>query len=338
MRFLIRVDADPTIGSGHFTRMIALAQILHDASHEVEFATAARNALCDAYLADEVLPAHQVPAAPNDDRRACVALARASGAEWVVLDGARFDEWYQRGLRSSGHRVLSVDDNAAGHFASDVVLNQNYGAEAFRYSTEPYTTRLLGVRYALLRREFRTTTPPVRARGKARNVLVTLGGTRQPGLLARILDAVLEGGGTDVSVKLVAGAFQSLDADVEEIARRAGGRVTVIERSRNMAETMRWADAAVTAAGSTMWELFHMRVPFLVVPLDEIQAAYIERLAADGLCVRTPLARDLGAPAAAARVRAFLGDQDLRGRILERSATLIDPARAWHELRALLVA
>lgn len=339
MRVVIRVDADPRIGSGHFMRMIALAQMLRDDGREVHVVTACRNDLCDAYLADEGLPVHAIPASADaaSDVRALVTVAAAVQAAWVVLDGAKFDEGYQRAVREAGPRVVSVDDYAVGHFVSDVVLNQNYGSEGLVYSTAPYTTRLAGIRHVLLRREFRTMTPPERdVRTGAHNVLITLGGAHQPGLLARTLEAVLAVGGDGVSVTLLVGAFQALEPDLEAACRRAGARVSVVRHNRRMAEVMATADVAVAGAGSTMWELLYMRVPFLAVPLDEAHEPFVERLVRDGLCARAPLARDLTAPEFAARAHAFLRDDDLRAGILARSAGLIDPHRAWRELGAVM--
>jgi UDP-2,4-diacetamido-2,4,6-trideoxy-beta-L-altropyranose hydrolase len=336
MRFLIRVDADPEIGSGHFMRMVALAQLLQDRSHEAHFATASHNDLCDAYLAENHLQAHPVPASRGEDAHALLALARALRAAWVVLDGQRFDTAYQRVLHDGGCRVMSVDDLGLGHFASDVVLNQNYGTENLPYSTEPYTRLLLGLRYVLLRREFRTANAPLRGPGKQRrHVLVSFGGTLRPGLLARTLDALLARKRPNLSVTLVVGAFDTLDAALAESCRTAGPSVTLIRHSRHMAEIMRSADAAITAAGSTMWELLHMRVPFLALPLNDAQDAYLERLARDAVCARFPYARDPQPEVLAERFHAFLEDQALHERILARTVGLIDPRRAERLLSAV---
>ena len=339
MNVVIRVDADPRIGTGHFMRMIALAQMLRDDGHDVGFVTAGRNAMCDAYLADDALPVHAVPgdADADTDVTTLIAVARTMGASWVVLDGARFDERYQRAVREAGFRVLSVDDYALGHFVSDVVLNQNYGSERLTYSTAPYTTRLAGIGYVLLRREFRTTPPAARdPRKHPLNVLITLGGSDQRGLVAKTLDAVLTGGGDGVTVTLLIGAFQTLEPDVDAAWTRAGGRIAVVRHNRRMAETMASADVAVAGAGSTMWELLCMRVPFLAVPLDPAHEPFVDRLVADGLCARTPLARDLPAPQFAELAGAFLRDPPRRAGILARTDGLIDPRRAWRELRVLM--
>jgi UDP-2,4-diacetamido-2,4,6-trideoxy-beta-L-altropyranose hydrolase len=339
MRVAIRVDADARIGSGHFMRMIALAQMLRDAGHDATFVTAGRNPMCDAYLSDEALPVHEIPAGVDaaGDARTLIGVATETRASWVVLDGASFDEPYQRAVREAGFHLLSVDDYARGHFVSDVVLNQNYGSERLTYSTAPYTTRLAGIRYVLLRREFRATPPPARdPRKRPLNVLVTLGGAQQRGLLSRTLDAVLTGGGDDVTVTLLIGAFQALEPDVEAVCARAAARVSVVRHNRRMAETMAAADVAVAGAGSTMWELLCMRVPFLAIPLDPAHEPFVERLVQDGLCAGAPLAHDLPAPRLVDLARGFLHDDVLRATILERTAGLVDPRRAWRELSAVM--
>lgn len=341
MTVLIRVDADPRIGSGHFMRMIALAQLLRDDGRDVHIATAARNELCDAYLADERLPTHAMPAgaATVDDAAALTAVAARIGATWLVLDGARFTEEYQRAVRTAGRRVISVDDFARGHFVSDVVLNQNYGAEQLAYSTEPYTVRLLGPRYVMLRREFRTAIPATRMPGeRPLRVLVTLGGTRQPGLLARVAGAALEGPAGAAEVRLVVGAFQSVDADLVDVCRHAGPQLAIVRNSRQMSAAMQWAHAAVTAAGSTMWELCHMRVPFLGLPLDEDHDAFLTRLAADGVCARLPLAllRDTRPAPLITAVQAFLADDASRAATAVRASRIVDPRGTGRELAAAL--
>jgi spore coat polysaccharide biosynthesis predicted glycosyltransferase SpsG len=121
------------------------------------------------------------PGTTEDAQRTAI-IAQQKGAAWVVADGYHFDAEYQRVIKHSGLRMLLVDDYGhAGHYYSDVVLNQNISANESLYANrEPYTRLLLGVRFALLRREFlpwrgwQRETRPV-----AHKVLITLGGGDQ---------------------------------------------------------------------------------------------------------------------------------------------------------------
>ena len=44
------------------------------------------------------------------------------------------------------------------------------------------------------------------------------------------------------------------------------------------------SDLAIVSGGSTMWELLHMRVPFLSIPLNKAQQGYLEFLEKENLC------------------------------------------------------
>ena len=65
---------------------------------------------------------------------------------------------YQSALKRAGRKVLFVDDNGhAEHYSADLVLNQNaYASEDLYRNREAATELLLGLQYAMLRREFRS--------------------------------------------------------------------------------------------------------------------------------------------------------------------------------------
>src|SRR5262249_50630857 len=114
------------------------------------------------------------------DSQTLADLARQWGADRLVIDGYQFGGGYQRSLKEAGLWVLVVDDYGhADHYCADGVLNQNLHAREGLYGhREPGVRLLLGVRYALLRREF------TRWRGWERSIpaeagklLVTLGGS-----------------------------------------------------------------------------------------------------------------------------------------------------------------
>ena len=116
-----------------------------------------------------------------EDANCTGRLSHETGARWVVVDGYQFSPKYLRRLKELGCAVLSIDDcGYAGPYCADVVLNQNaYADKSFYPESEASTRLLLGLRYLLLRREFREraghrerATAP-----RAAKLLVTLGGS-----------------------------------------------------------------------------------------------------------------------------------------------------------------
>ncbi|MBW3606784.1 MAG: hypothetical protein KY463_00260, partial [Actinobacteria bacterium] len=87
----------------------------------------------------------------------------------------------------------------------------------------------------------------------ARRVLVTLGGGRAEETLITVLDGLAHVTVDGLEVMAIGAA-----AATERMAEAAGrmqGRATLIERTDRMSELMAWADLAISAAGSTAWEL-----------------------------------------------------------------------------------
>jgi spore coat polysaccharide biosynthesis predicted glycosyltransferase SpsG len=94
--------------------------------------------------------------ASEPDEHETVEAMEKEQPEWIVLDGFHFGEHIQRAIKSVGYRLLVLDDMAGfSHYAADIIVNQNLHADVLEYSCDPGTKRLLGTKYAILRREFR---------------------------------------------------------------------------------------------------------------------------------------------------------------------------------------
>jgi spore coat polysaccharide biosynthesis predicted glycosyltransferase SpsG len=199
---------------------------------------------------------------------------------WVCLDGYHFDASYQQAFKDKGFRVLVIDDTRhLPCYLADILLNQNVHAESLSYTCGPDTTLLLGSRYALIREEFlqwKGWERPVS--GNARNVLVTAGGGDSPEVLAKIVAAICKMERPGLDVVVIAGpSAQPLQAQVDSGAGRKH-RFRFLTTTKTMPQLMAWADVAVSAAGSTCWELAYMGVPSLVGILADNQTRIAQAL------------------------------------------------------------
>jgi hypothetical protein len=179
---LIRCDASVPIGTGHVMRCIAMAQAWQDAGGQVIFVMAETTSAIEERIPAEkmtLLPLDRVPGSAEDAEQT-IRLAGQTSADWVVVDGYVFGAHYQASLHDAGLRLLVVDDHGrANRYLAHIVLNQNPQAREDQYiHQKPSTQLLLGLEYALLRREFanwrqwKRDTPAI-----ARNLLVVMGGT-----------------------------------------------------------------------------------------------------------------------------------------------------------------
>ncbi|NJM05046.1 UDP-2,4-diacetamido-2,4,6-trideoxy-beta-L-altropyranose hydrolase [Candidatus Gracilibacteria bacterium] len=263
---LIRADASPQIGTGHVMRCLALAQAWQEQGGKVVFASVLISPGLAERLRTEGIELHSIAQVPGSaaDAHETTALAQELRAPWLVVDNYHFDDNYQQLLKQRGLRLLAIDDYGhATHYHADMVLNQNIYASVDLYpQCNPNTKLLLGCDYALLRREFwpwRDWQRPIAA--TARRVLVTLGGADPHNTTARVVQALDLIAAVDLEVVVLIGASNPYLSAIEATVRASRHQIVVRQNVSDMPELMAWADVAITAAGSTCWELLAMGYP-----------------------------------------------------------------------------
>ena len=320
---LIRADASTAIGTGHIMRTLALAQEWQSGGGVVTFAVAMLPESLRARLHDENCRIVEITAerGSGDD----AAQTCAAGAGLIVADGYVFDTAYQDTLRSTGARLLLLDDYGhAQHYSADFVLNQNVGADAARYANrEPQTELLLGPRYFLLRREFTEFGSRSREIAPARKLLVTIGGSDPANVTRKVLDA-LEFFGTDLQTRVIAGAANPHLDELRRAAQRFGDRVEILASVTDMPAQMAWADCAVSAAGGTCWELLFMGLPAALLTVIDNQRGIASALAAAGAAIDLGWHTDVDSRRIAEELRSLLTAPERLAAMSARGRELVD--------------
>ena len=336
---VLRADASVGVGTGHVMRSLALAQAISTAGGEPLLAVAE----CPEELLGRArsvgVGTHVLGVDVGSDRdvAATLALARARGASWVVLDGYGFGPDVQRGLRRAGQRVAQVDDFAHQEdYEVDLLLNPNSHAREDAYPRAG--RRLLGPRYALLRPEFSAAIADGPARQvppRARRILVTMGGSDPSNATGSVLAALERMGGADLAIQVLLGPANPHGEAVRAAAGALGG-CEVLDAVEDMIPLLRWADLALGAGGSTLWELAALGVPCACVVLAENQAPIVEDLAGRGVVESLGWDRDLEVEACSRRLSALIGDPTRRASMAASGRDLVDGRGAERVAGALL--
>ena len=288
-QLLIRADASIRIGTGHVMRCLALAQGWAQAGGRVTFAMAGSSVPLRFRLEREGFEVITLQVEPGsaEDAVATLQLARDLPASWLIADGYAFASDWQEVVRAGGVRLAVLDDYGhADRYFADLILNQNVLVDPQLYVRREATSRLaLGPGYALLRREFLAWSGAARLiPAIATKVLVTLGGSDPDNVTARVLANLRGLSGIEVIV-VVGGSNPhrvALEALVQEC--NAGTPWLRLEvDATNMPELMAWAEVAVSAGGSTLWELAYMGLPALLLVLAENQVPAARALDAAGI-------------------------------------------------------
>lgn len=323
MRILIRADGDDHIGGGHVMRGLALAEHVGDACLAAISLAPGLNARASSLGVEVARPPAELDIGSSDDAAWAVRCAAELGAEWVVTDGYRFDASYQRAIRAAGLRQLVLDDYGhCDHYCAELVLNQNPSAIASLYERrDPQTRLLLGTRYVLMRREF----SPASARvvpEVANHILVTMGAADPANTSATVIEAMGRVSAPELRVRVLIGPANPHTDQLRALC--TDPRVELIGPTERMSDLMAWADLAISAAGSTTYELCCMGVPVLLVVLAENQLAVSGATVGAGAAVDLGWHHSLDADELARTIADLRGDRDARAALIRRGRELID--------------
>lgn len=283
MRIGIRCDAGAKTGVGHLVRCVALAEELVARGTSVQFLSDLGDLpWAEQQLLGRGLPWHPAPG----DSAGLVAEADRLGLDAVVLDSYLLTPDHGTALRSSGRRVLAVVDGDLLGQQADIYVDQNLDAELLTPALPVGAVRLAGLDYALLRsavRSLRPAAPRSAESGRTPRVVCFFGGTdayRAAPVLSRLL--IRTGAPFDA---VVIGADENLRAELHAVTPGPGQRLEVVSPTDELPKLLADADLAVSASGTSTWELLCLGLPAALVWVVENQIIGYSRTVERGLAV-----------------------------------------------------
>jgi UDP-2,4-diacetamido-2,4,6-trideoxy-beta-L-altropyranose hydrolase len=328
MKLLFRTDASVRIGTGHVMRCVALAQAVQDAGGGAVFAMAETTPAIESRLAAESCKVLRIACAAGtaDDAQQTRRFMEQQHADWIVVDGYQFDADYQDELRKAGCKLLFLDDYGhASRYSAQLVLNQNAGASEKLYANRMLDTRLLlGPHYALLRREFsrwrdwKREVSPI-----CRRLLVMMGGSDPDNLTTRVVEGLILARIENLEATVVVGGSNPHFVMLQTLAANSRLKISVRNDATNIAELMAEADIAVSAAGSTCWELCLLGLPALLLDVAANQSAVARELDRKGCAIHVG-DHTVSAKRIAGELARLVHSPELRRSLSENARKLVD--------------
>ena len=329
---VIRFDASPVIGGGHAMRSGALASALAgEGWHTVCATTEETIETVPGALRpfDDVLRLGADEAGEVDE----IAVRVASPCEAVVIDHYGRDRVYDRSCRRVASCVTVIEDRPEALHDCDILVNPSME----RVGTPPddaVRDTLYGPRYALLRpgfREARARAGPDRDPG---SLLLLCGFADEQNLTERLFDA-LDGAPGVQTVNVVLGAANTHRERVRRRLRCAAVPAHLHVNPSRHTDLMGRASLAVTAAGSTCWELACLGVPMVTVVTAANQVSVERTLREAGASATAGAVDDALDARLRERVVALMADDARRCRMAERGRSLVDGYGATRVARAI---
>lgn len=327
-RIYIRADGNELIATGHIMRCLAIADALRKQGARPCFVVAddrPRKIIEDRGF--EVVCIHTVWNDMETEIETFVDFLRAGEKATVLLDSYYVTENYLKAV-SEVARVFYIDDLDSFLYPADVIINYALNRKRdYEYSYKKAglkTAFLLGPKYVPLRGEFRDRLYTVR--DTVERVLITTGGTDRLNMTGELLmHAVSDRDLAGLIWHVVVGRFNE---NREALISLAGqyDNIVIHENVDDMAYWMTYCDVAVSAAGTTTFELCACGIPAICFEVADNQAGagiwqqsdymfYAGNANMDRAnCVKNSIAM----------LKVYMADLDLRQKRSQRMQSLVD--------------
>lgn len=339
--FFVRADGNAEIGAGHIMRCLTvateLATLQNGNREEICFLCAKEPSaeLVRKYgFAAQVLDTDYEKMEEEIPKLAKV-LGDSREKPVILVDSYHVTDAYLEALSGFGQVVL-MDDLGQKKYPVDAVVNYNAPADREAYE-ELYrgtgVTLLLGGQYTPLREQFRDRSYEIRP--VVQNVMITTGGGDSRNLAGRILESLYR---ENVDFHLIVGQFNPYFSQLKELEKEHPN-IFIHDNVTDMAGRMTAVDLAITAGGSTVYELAALGVPFICFSYAENQeplTEFVGRREIAGFAGAYHKAPEEALGNLKEQFEHLCGDLRLRRMYHEREKALIDGRGATRLAAALL--
>lgn len=298
----IRVDASTQIGTGHFMRCMAFADVLkHFGSKTLFVSRSLPEYLKDKLKAKghefialsdnpiktrkiDLVHSHWLGTSQNSDAKESIRALSDQLWDWLIVDHYALDERWEKKMRQITRNILVIDDLVDRKHDCEVLLDQTYGRKAQDYEelVSKKCKLLTGSNYSLLRPEFsklRKYSLHRRLKPELKHILISLGGVDKYNVTGKVLQVLktcdlLKDCQITVVMGKAAPWIETVRKQASKLPCKTEVKVDVNEVGKLMADS----DLAIGAAGSTAWERCCLGLPTILLVLADNQKEIAQRL------------------------------------------------------------
>lgn len=277
----IRADGNKNQGLGHVARCVSLAQELIFNNFKVLFLIDD-----DTYIID-FLNKHNLEFKPlitkylNLEIKETKKIIKDLNIDLLITDSYNLNDSYFKEMKNTVKYLVSIDDTNLYDYISDIVINYNIYAHNLNYKFNSETKYLLGCNYCLFRKEFQEN-DYISINKTCKNVLITMGGTDVNNYTYTILNYLDEFNDMNFNV-VVNEKFNNLNK-LKSLASYKSN-INLIFNPDNMKSIMIKNDIAISASGSTAYELLSLSIPSILIIQADNQELICKELSNINTCV-----------------------------------------------------
>ncbi|MBQ3035300.1 MAG: UDP-2,4-diacetamido-2,4,6-trideoxy-beta-L-altropyranose hydrolase [Lachnospiraceae bacterium] len=336
----MRADGNPEIGIGHIMRCVSIADEIKQMGEEVCFILADE---CASELLQQkgyrYIVLHTAYDCMESEIDVLKQLIEQHKPDLLVVDSYSVTKHYFEEINDIV-KTAYMDDLGDNSYPVNILINYNVYAtdEMYGQAKDCVGRFLLGAQYAPLRDEFRTNGCAVAK--DVRNVFISTGGSDKYNLAGMMLDFFMQ----DEELKMlnyhvICGNFNVHEKELEQKANKFTN-INLYKNVSNIAEIMKRCDLAISAAGSTLYELAALSIPSIIFSFADNQKKPTEAFGFCGAAVSVGHyeADDKGAfmRSMMKTIKKVCADYDERQEMAHNANRLVDGLGAGRIARAIV--
>jgi UDP-2,4-diacetamido-2,4,6-trideoxy-beta-L-altropyranose hydrolase len=327
---LIRADGSPTLGMGHISRCVALAQIF--AGHEIAvyFACQAARPEVRAVIDSAGFQVVDIDAPPHDAQGEALAIAKLvtqHDVQWLVIDHPEFTIEQEKLIQKNCSSKTIIIDGQFSNHQCDVLINPNAFAtiENCRDTVPPKCQVLAGYQYFMLHDNYLQNTVLTRHRQEEVDdrcrILITLGGSDPDNCTLKICQtvAIANFGNHKPVFDVVVGiANRHRPSIIDFLQSVDSDQFVVHDAPDDLVELLQVCTLCVSAGGITLGEAAYLGKPIIGVAILENQHRTIDALSNIGALQKA------GISDIASQCKKLLDNLEQRQKLSLRASALVD--------------
>jgi RimJ/RimL family protein N-acetyltransferase len=151
-----------------------------------------------------------------------------------------------------------------------------------------------------------------------------LGGADKDNVTTKVIDSLKQLKDRDLQIKIISGHANMYKEKLNSLLSQISANFELLSSVKEMPSLMDWADMAISAAGSTCYELAFMGLPSVLITIADNQKGIGERLERNGAAIHIGAAYEIDCDILRDTISSLLSDKSRRKKMSRNCINLVD--------------
>lgn len=289
----IRVDGGIGIGMGHVIRTLSLAKAFRKQGYKVFFISKEKEGILKIQEENfQVIKINEIKSKTIINKDGCykesnnleeevkeiIEIIQKYSLDLLIVDSYDVTEEYFLTIKPHIKKLCYIDDINKFVYPVDILINGNITAEYMDYKKYfKNQIMLLGLKYNLIRDEFRNL-PKRKIREEVKEIMITTGSSDPYNMSSKLLNWLLKDKElSKLTYNVIVGNMFQNKEELNNI-KKANPNVVLYQDIKAISEIMLKSDIAISAGGSTLYELCVCGTPTLAFIMADNQKLIVEKM------------------------------------------------------------